>query len=306
MDMKPVTGKNASAATGARGIPRATLGASAPSGTAPRAFALWQLGFRPFYLLASVFAALSIALWAAQYAGWLRASYLPGPLWHAHEMLYGYTLAVITGFLFTAVRNWTNRATPTGGWLMAVAALWVAGRILIFTPYAWLSAVANAAFPLAVAAGIGIPLFQSRNRRNYFFVALLTVIALAVLYVHLTQLLGWSMPAWVGIQVALDVVLFVMSVMGGRVIPMFTANAIPQAKSRRHPAVERISLGAVLVLLLVDALQIKGAWLVAVLVVAALSHFVRWWLWAPYKTYRNPLVWVLHAAYVWIPIHLAL
>ncbi|HTT36379.1 MAG TPA: NnrS family protein [Burkholderiales bacterium] len=304
--MNSVTGKNASAPTDARGTPLTTLGTSASAGTAPRAFALWQLGFRPFYLLASVFAALFIALWAAQYAGWLRASYLPGPLWHAHEMLYGYTLAVITGFLFTAVRNWTNRPTPTGGWLMATAALWVAGRILILTPYAWLSAAANAAFPLAVAAGIGIPLFQSHNRRNYFFVALLIVIALAVLYVHLTQLLGWSMPAWVGIQVALDVVLFVMSVMGGRVIPMFTANAIPEAKPRRYRAVERISLGAVLLLLVVDALQLEGPWLVAVLAVAASSHIVRWWLWVPYRTLRNPLVWVLHAAYVWIPIHLAL
>ena len=109
-------------------------------------------------------------------------------------MLYGFTLAVITGFLFTAVRNWTNRPTPTGGWLMAIAGLWVVGRILILTPYAWSSALANAAFPVVVAIGIGIPLFQSRNRRNYFFVVLLILIALAVLYVHLAQLLGWQAP----------------------------------------------------------------------------------------------------------------
>ena len=69
------------------------------------AFALWQLGFRPFYLLASIFASLSIAPWGAQYAGWLSAPYLHGPLWHAHEMVFGFTLAVMTGFLFTAVRN---------------------------------------------------------------------------------------------------------------------------------------------------------------------------------------------------------
>ena len=270
------------------------------------AVAVWQLGFRPFYLLASAFAALSIAIWAAQYVGWSNTSYLTGSLWHAHEMLYGFTLAVITGFLFTAVRNWTNRPTPTGGWLMAIAALWVAGRILILTPYAWLSVLVNAAFPLAVAAGIGIPLFGSRNRRNYFFVALLILIATAVLYVHVAQLLGWQGPAWVGIQVALDLVLVVMTVMGGRVIPMFTTNAIPEAKSRRRLGVERVSLGAVLLLAFMDALQINGALLIAVLVVAASSHLVRWWLWVPYKTFRVPLVWVLHAAYLWIPIHLAL
>ena len=100
----------------------------------PNGFALWCLGFRPFYLLASIFAALSIGSWTAQYEGWLTSSYLPGPLRHAHEMLYGFTLAVITGFLFTAVRNWTERPTPTGRWLMAIAALWIAGRVLMLTP----------------------------------------------------------------------------------------------------------------------------------------------------------------------------
>jgi uncharacterized protein involved in response to NO len=91
----------------------------------PVGFALWQLGFRPFYLLASVFAALSIALWAAQFAGWVDQPYLSGPLWHGHEMLFGFTLAVIVGFLFTAGRNWSNRPTPTGPALAAMAALWL-------------------------------------------------------------------------------------------------------------------------------------------------------------------------------------
>jgi len=219
-------------------------------------------------------------------------------------MLYGFTLAVITGFLFTAVRNWTERPTPTGGWLMAIAALWVAGRILILTPFAWPSALANVAFPLAVAIGIGIPLFRSRNRRNYVFVAIFAVIALSELYVHFSRLLTWRVPAWVGIQVALDLVLVVMTIMAGRVIPMFTTNAIREAKSRRNTGVERTALSTVLALL--DAVHVKGAPLVAVLVLAALSHVVRWSLWAPHKTFRTPLVWVLHAAYVWIPIHFLL
>ena len=76
-------------------------------------FALFALGFRPFYLLASVFAALSIPLWALQFSGLLQHPYLSGPLWHAHEMLFGFTLAVIVGFLLTAGRNWTNQPTPT-------------------------------------------------------------------------------------------------------------------------------------------------------------------------------------------------
>ena len=269
-------------------------------------FALWQLGFRPFYLLASVFAALSMALWAAQYAGWLGSSYLPGSVWHAHEMLYGFTLAVITGFLFTAVRNWTNRATPTGAWLIAIAALWLCGRILILTPWSWLSAAANAAFPLAVAIGVGIPLAKAGNRRNYFFIALLVLIAAAALYVHLTHILSWRTPAWIGIHVALDVVLLVITVMAGRVVPMFTMNAIRGVHSRRCPVIERAAVGVVVIVAALDAVQLKGALLLIALVLATLIHSVRWWLWAPYKTLRTPLVWVLHAAYVWIPVHFAL
>src|SRR5437762_8124065 len=121
--------------------------------SSPPAFALWQLGFRPFYLLASIFASLSIALWGMQYAGWLGVPYLRGPIWHAHEMMFGFTLAVMTGFLFTAVRNWTSRSTPTGFSLAALAVLWLAGRVLVLTPYAIAAALVNTAFPLAVALG---------------------------------------------------------------------------------------------------------------------------------------------------------
>ena len=96
-------------------------------------FALWNLGFRPFYLLASSFAALSILLWVCQYTGHLPSMYVRSPSWHGHEMLYGYTLAVVAGFLLTAVRTWTGKPTPAGVPLMALAALWVAGRVLVLT-----------------------------------------------------------------------------------------------------------------------------------------------------------------------------
>src|SRR6185295_11563866 len=106
------------------------------------------------YLLASGFAALSIPLWALQFSGLLGHAYLSGPLWHAHEMLFGFTLAVIVGFLFTAGRNWTNRPTPTGAPLAALAALWIGGRVLVLTPYAVAAAIVNVAFPLAAAAAL--------------------------------------------------------------------------------------------------------------------------------------------------------
>ena len=278
---------------------------SAASAASPPGFALWQLGFRPFYLLASVFSALSIGLWALQFSGWLGTPYLAGPMWHAHEMLFGFALAVIVGFLFTAGRNWSGRPTPTGVPLMALATLWVAGRVLVLTPFGWAAAIVNVAFPLAAAIGLAIPFIVARNQRNYFFVALLLLMAAAVLGVHLAQLGVTQLPGWVGIQVALDVVLFIMAVMAGRVVPMFT-NAIAGASATKRPWLEKAVLGSTLAVLLADVLQLQGAALVAIAGLCAAAHLARWTLWQPWKTLRTPLVWVLHVAYVWIPVHLLL
>lgn len=277
-----------------------------PPRSAPRGFALWQLGFRPFYLLASVFAALSVLLWSLQFMGLLPVPYLAAPVWHAHEMLFGFTLAVVVGFLFTAGRNWTGQPTPTGATLAALAALWIAARVLVLTPWVWASAVANTAFPLAAAFALAIPFVRARNRRNYFFVGLLVLLALATLAVHLHQLDVLAVPGWAGIQVALDVVLFILCVMGGRVIPMFTNNGVPGAGAERRPWLEKLALGSILALLLSDLLPLSP-WLPASLAaLAALAHLARWLLWRPWATLRTPLVWVLHLAYAWIPVHLAL
>jgi uncharacterized protein involved in response to NO len=277
-----------------------------PPTHASAAFALWNLGFRPFYLLASMFAALSVALWACESAGYLPAGYLRNPVWHGHEMLFGYTLAVVTGFLFAAVRNWTGQPTPTGALLAGYAALWVAGRVLVLTPYALAAALVNAAFPLAVAVGIGIPLVRSRNRRNYFFIVLLVVLGLATLAVHLSFLGVLAWPQIASLQVGLDVVLFIMAVMGGRVIPMFTNNGIPGTRARRHPLAEKLALGGVLALFAADLLQASTN-VVAVLALAvAAAHAARLYLWQPWRTWPAPLVWILHAAYAWIVVYLVL
>jgi len=273
---------------------------------APAGFALWQLGFRPFYLLASVFAALSIGLWAAQVAGWLGHAYLPGPLWHAHEMLFGFVLAVVVGFLFTAGRNWTMRPTPSGTLLAALVALWVAGRVLVLTPFGWASAAANAAFPLAAAAALAVPFWAARSRRNYFFVALLACMGIANLAIHLSALGVIDLPPFLGLRVGLDMMLFIMSVMAGRVIPMFTNNGVPGAGAARHAGVERAALASVLLLLAADAFGLQGAAVAVIAVAGMLAHGLRWALWRPWKTARAPLVWSLHVAYAWIPVHLAL
>jgi uncharacterized protein involved in response to NO len=268
--------------------------------------ALWQLGFRPFYLLASSFAAVSILLWVCQYTGHLPIGYLRTPAWHGHEMLFGYTMAVVAGFLLTAVRNWTGLPTPSGAPLVALAVLWVAGRVLVLTTFATAAALVNAAFPLALAVGIGIPLVRSRNRRNYFFVALLLLLGVAAGSWHLSHRGVFPWPERVSLQVGLDVVLFIMAVIGGRVIPMFTTNGIPGVQATRRPLIERCALGAVLALLAADLLQWSAPVLAALALFAAVAHAVRLWLWRPWRTFGTPLVWVLHLAYGWIVVYLVL
>ncbi len=267
---------------------------------------MWELGFRPFYLLASGFSALSIALWGMQFSGWLNHAYLQGPLWHAHEMLFGFALAVVVGFLFTAGRNWTGQPTPSGAWLAALAALWVAGRVLVLTPLAWTAALVNTAFPVAAAVALAIPFIKAGNRRNYFFIGLLLLMALGQLGVHLSVLGVVQVPGWAGIALALDVMLFVLSAMGGRVIPMFTNNGVPGAKATRHPMVEKLALGSVLLLLVADLVPLSGPGLAALAWAAAAAHLARWLLWQPWKALRTPMVWVVHMAYGWIPVHLVL
>ena len=272
-----------------------------------QAFALWNLGFRPFYLLAGLFAALSIAFWVAQFAGWLGPGvYFSNPLWHAHEMIFGYAFAVIVGFLFTAIRTWTGRPTSSGIKLGGIAALWVAGRVLVLTPWPMLAAAADTAFALAAAAGMAVPLIAGRIRRNYFLIALLLGLGAANLAFHLAMAQLIELPVQRGLQLALNLILFLMAVMGGRVIPMFSANAVLGTKIMRFPWLERIALGSVLALLVADFLNLQPMIIAAVAAIAAAAHAVRLATWKPWLVVGRPILWILHASYAWIAVYLAL
>ena len=235
-----------------------------------RPTSLWSLGFRPFYLLASLFSVFSILLWVAQYSGLLPAAYLRGSVWHAHEMLFGYTTAVVAGFLLTAVRNWTNRPTPTGIPLMAMVALWLGGRVLVLTPFEMAAAVVNAAF-LSQLRSLSVFPYSERAMSAIIFVGLLVLMAALVLLVHATLNQRFGLPPRWGLQLALDVVLFIMVVMSGRVIPMFTNNAIPGTRATRYPSVEKIALGTVLLLFLADSLQLQPIVVAAIALAGALG-----------------------------------
>ncbi|MEX8518282.1 MAG: NnrS family protein [Leptothrix sp. (in: b-proteobacteria)] len=280
-----------------------------PQPAAPQGWALWALGFRPFYLAASLFAALSVPLWALQFAGLLDHAWLRGPLWHAHEMVFGFALAVIVGFLLTAGQNWAGQPTPKGPALAALLLLWLAARVLALTPWGWAALLANVAFAWLAAFGLARALVRAGNRRNYFFVGLLVLMGAASAAVHLVQL--GVLPSGAGIdgmatRLGLDIVLFVMAVMAGRVVPMFTNNGVPGTQARRDERLEKLALGAVLALIVADALALQGPWLAALLLLAGGAHLARQWLWQPWRTRHNPLVWILHAAYAWLPLHLLL
>jgi uncharacterized protein involved in response to NO len=257
---------------------------------ARKGFALFALGFRPLYLFAGAYAALSVPLWALQFAGLLPGA---NPLWHAHEMLFGYAFAVIAGFLLTAVRVWTQKATPTGIPLVAIAGLWLAARVLAFHSLE-VSAVIDFLFAIAVALGIGMPIVSSGNR-NWFFIVFVLALGLASV--------AFQAYPQVALAVGLDVVLLVVSIMGGRVIPAFTNSAVPGAGARRNRWIEHGSLGAVIVLIVFD-LFVLPAWPVAF--VAAAFHAARVALWAPRATLGRPILWILHLSYAWVAVHLVL
>ena len=130
--------------------------------------------------------------------------------------------------------------------------------------------------------------------------------AVAAAVVQLAQLGVINVPSRAGLQLGLDVVLFIASVMAGRVIPMFTNGGVPGARAAKHPLIENAALGLVLVLTIVDVIGLHGPVLVALTGAACLVHLVRWTLWQPWKTLRVPLVWILHFAYFWLPVHFAL
>lgn len=274
---------------------------------------LFQLGFRPFYLLGALFAALAVPLWLVSFTGFFPdGGYLTAAAWHSHEMIFGFAAAIIVGFLFTAAANWSGLPTPRGATLAGFAGLWILGRILVFTGPGPLAAVVDLLFLPLAALAVAIPLLRSRCYRNLFTVAVLLLLSITNGLFHLEQLA--PRPAIdlsdLAVVLAVDVIALLMAVIGGRIIPLFTANALPEARPRRYAFLEFASLSSLLAILLVDA---AAPWftsddLVMALLAgtAALLHGVRLLLWRPWATRREPLLWILPLSYAWIPIALAL
>ncbi len=270
-------------------------------------FALFALGFRPFFLLAGITAVLLVPLWVYKFTGADPAFAYYGPLtWHGHEMLFGYNVAVIAGFLLTAVRNWTGLPTPSGKALAGLVLLWLAGRVLPFFASPWLIAAVDLLFLPALAITIAIPLLRSRQNQQLVFLLVLAALAGANLMVHL-QLLGFdTSSARLGLKLATYLVILLVVVLGGRVIPIFTDHGLNREASQRWKAVEILAIGALLLLMILELAAAPPMAIAVLAGLAALMHAIRLYGWYQSGIWRVPLLWVLHLGYAWLVVGLLL
>ncbi len=284
----------------------------------------WQTffsyGFRPFFLLGCLFAAISMAAWMV----WIgvhaaggevaRATIALAPHeWHAHEMLYGYTMAMIAGFFLTAVPSWTGTKPVNGATLFVLTAAWLVGRIAVwFSAYlhpALVAALDLAFIPLLLAL-VAKSLLARWAPRNFVFVPILAVLLGANCVIH-AEWIGWlDDGGTAAIGAAVNAVVLLIVIVGGRVVPAFTTNALRNAGHAGLPVSRKFldiaSIGLAGAIIPIDAFAADGGVAVAVASLAALTNCVRFFGWRGFATYRQPIVWVLHTAYAWVVIGLAL
>lgn len=262
---------------------------------------LFRLGFRPFYLLAAAFAAISVPLWIARYFG--LASFLSRAdlNWHMHEMVFGFAVAVIVGFLFTAGRNWTGLWTPRRGHLAALAGLWLAGRLAMLFAPPLLAALVDIAFLPLAAYPMYRVLKRAGNKRNMFLIGLLSLLTVINVLFH-ASVLGWiGIGSITPIHAAILIVVMIESVMGGRIIPGFTSNALPGIKPVTNEKRDRISLALTAAAAIAWIVLPSSPFVASLAFAAACAQITRIAGWKPHVTLSTPLIWILHLSYAWIP-----
>jgi uncharacterized protein involved in response to NO len=262
------------------------------------------LGFRPFFLAAGWIAVLLMLLFLGGYEAqdW-RGYYDDLRLWHAHEMLFGFSVAVIAGFLLTAARNWTGLPTPAGRMLGLLLGLWLAPRLLTLAPPipAPLFAAIDMFFLPALAFALARVLHRAGQSRNYILPAILLMMSMANLAIHM-EILGFvedvARPA---LQLMLNLVVALIVLMAGRVVPFFIGSAIG-SRPETSPLIERLALASVFVFASAELLA-PDTWpsaIVALLV--GILHGLRLKSWYQPGLWRQPMLWVLYLGYGWLVI----
>jgi uncharacterized protein involved in response to NO len=278
-----------------------------PIGPAPAGLPFLRLGFRPFYLGAALAAVVLMALWPAIFLGHLRpASGLAPTLWHAHEMIFGCITAVVVGFLFTAGKAWTGLGTPRGPALAALALLWLAGRVASVIAPAGVYGLVDASFLVIVALVFARLILRAHSWRNAGVALIVGLLAAVNVAFHVAVTAGLEELALRPLFAALALLIVLESVIGGRVIPAFTRGALPAVETGGHRWLDRATIGATALGLALWFAGTLAPVAAIVLAVAALGHLARLVLWKPLATWRRPILWILHAAYAWIPVGLAL
>lgn len=270
--------------------------------------AFFSGGFRPFFLFAALFAIVAVALWLADLLGYSSLDIHLAPVdWHKHEMLFGYTSAVIAGFLFTAVPNWTGRL-PVVGWpLIAIVALWLAGRIAMLLgdrmSYGLIATVDTAFLPV-LGIVIAREVISGKNWRNLRVLVPVLVFGAANIWFHFDMANGGLGTG--PVRLGFSAVLVLLMLIGGRVIPSFTRNwlarreagAMPKPFDRYDTITVAVSAIALVLWTAIDSVP----WLGAVFAALGVAHIVRLGRWAGIRTLRNPLLLVLHVFYAFVPL----
>ncbi|MCA1495691.1 NnrS family protein [Bradyrhizobium sp. NBAIM14] len=281
------------------------------AGARSRNFTGWPLfanSFRPFFLLAAIQAALSILVWLPMFYGELSVSSAFAPRdWHIHEMLYGFLPAVITGFLFTAIPNWTGRLPIQGAPLAGLVTVWLAGRVAVTLSAntGWMFAlVVDAAFLALVVAAATREIIAGGNWRNLPVVGLVLVLLAGNVAFHVET--HYAGAADVSIRVGIGVVVLLIGLIGGRIIPSFTRNWLVKFNPGRLPvpfgrfdgAVIGLSALALIAWIAAPLNMITGVAMAAV----GVLHLVRLARWAGDRTTRERLLLILHVGYVFVPL----
>lgn len=270
--------------------------------------AVLSYGFRPFFLLGAIWAGLEILAWLPMFYGELSVATAFSPRdWHVHEMMFGYVPAVVAGFLFTAIPNWTGRLPLQGTPLLVLVLVWLGGRyaVTFSASIGWIgAAVLDCSFLILMALAIAREIVVGKNWRNLKIVALLSLLGVANIAFHLEA--HFEGIAFYATRVALAVVLMLIMVIGGRIIPSFTRNWLMKRPSGRLPApFDRFDVACILVSALSLALWVavpEGMATGALMIAAAAFNLVRLGRWAGDRTVSDRLVLVLHVGYLFVPV----
>jgi uncharacterized protein involved in response to NO len=279
----------------------------------PPAFALFAYGFRPFFLAAGVYALLGLIAWLWIYTtGVQPLPNQPAQLWHGHEMLYGFVGAAIAGFLLTAVPSWTGARGFAGTPLILLVALWLTGRLAFAAatvlPLA-LVAVCELAFIPVLGRLLAPPLLRARNRNSPLLLVLAGIWLTDVVFLY-ALMREDVLLARTTLLVAIDIVVLLVTVIGGRIVPAFTASALRArgraADPRSSRWIDGIVIGAMIAVAVVDVVAPWHRVAGGIAAVAAIAHTWRLIGWRSLRTLDDPLVWSLHLAYAWLPVGLAM